>query len=450
MAIAVFLASSLVYIAVRNELRAQVDRSLLSRALSVRELAGNTYRCAVPAPRFGAAAGHTQYVTADGKVVCASRGEPTFPVSRRALRVAADGDETSFESAMVSETHVRVVTIPMWPGVALQVGRPLDEVDAILGRLGWVLALVGVAGIALAGSLGAAVARVALRPVDRLTRAAEQVAETRDPKRTIDDSGTDELARLASSFNTMLGALDDSLRAQRQLVADASHELRTPLTALRTNIEVLRRAARLPADERERILADIVTQIDDLTTLVGDLVDLARGDEPTQMEQVALDEIVAHEAERARANHPGVTFAADLQPSVVRGVPPRIARAVSNLLDNAGKWSGPGGVVDVSVAERTIVVRDRGPGIAREDLPYIFDRFYRAPAARSLPGSGLGLAIVRQTMQAHGGSVSVQNAPDGGAVFTLRFPDPRSLGVPEAIERTEGLEERSEGGPVGA
>jgi two-component system sensor histidine kinase MprB len=252
------------------------------------------------------------------------------------------------------------------------------------------------------------------------------VTETRDLSERIDASGRDELSRLAGSFNTMLGALEESTRAQRQLVMDASHELRTPLTSLRTNIEVLARAQDLPAEERAQILSEVTLQLDELTGLLGDLIELARGVEPAfQQEDVRLDLLVADTVERVAMRFPGLHFTTELEPALVVGTPERLHRAIGNLLDNAAKWSPPEGEVEIRVSgseTSSLCVRDHGPGIAPEDLPHVFDRFYRAPTARGMPGSGLGLAIVQQIAEAHGGTVAVDNAEGGGARFTLRLP----------------------------
>jgi two-component system sensor histidine kinase MprB len=259
--------------------------------------------------------------------------------------------------------------------------------------------------------------------VQRLTRTAEDVSKTRDLSRRIDASGTDELSRLAATFNTMLGALEDSARSQRQLVSDASHELRTPLTSLRTNIEVLARDEALPAGEREKLLRDVTEQLTEMTALVAELVELARGDQaPVEPEDVRLDLVTADAIERTRRNRPGVTFELDLQESMIRAVPSNIERAISNLLDNAAKWSPPDGEVEVSVRDGELTVRDHGPGIDPDDLPFVFDRFYRAPSARGLPGSGLGLAIVRQVAEAHGGTVTAEAADGGGTRMRLSLP----------------------------
>ncbi len=275
---------------------------------------------------------------------------------------------------------------------------------------------------ALAVALGLLVARAALAPVRRLTQAAETVTETGDLSERIDMRGRDELSRLASRFNAMLAALEESTRAQRQLIADASHELRTPLTSLRTNIEVLAQERPLPPGERERLLADVVEQLDEMTTLIAELIELAHGEQHAADErEVRLDLVTADAVERTRRNRPGVAFATDLEESVVRGVPETLERAVGNLLDNAAKWSPPGGAVEVVVRNGEVAVRDHGPGIDEGDLPYVFDRFYRAPSARGMPGSGLGLAIVRQVAQAHGGSVAAERAEGGGTVMRLRL-----------------------------
>ena len=220
----------------------------------------------------------------------------------------------------------------------------------------------------------------------------------------------------------MLGALEESDRARSQLVADASHELRTPLTSLRTNIEVLASDRELPAGERERLLSDVIEQLGEMTTLISELIELARAEQQQASdapEDVRLDLLVSDAVERARRNRPGVEFKTDLEESLIYGVPETLDRALGNLLDNAAKWSPPDGEVEVAVHRGEVTVRDHGPGIAEEDLPYVFDRFYRASSARGLPGSGLGLAIVRQVAQAHGGTVVAERAEGGGTL--MRF-----------------------------
>jgi two-component system sensor histidine kinase MprB len=258
--------------------------------------------------------------------------------------------------------------------------------------------------------------------VTRLTEATERVTRTRDLSERIDERGHDELSRLAASFNTMLGALEDSTRAQRQLVADASHELRTPLTSLRTNIEVLAGERSLPPGERRRLLDDVVEQLGEMTTLISELIELARGEQHrTEPEEVRLDLVAAAAVERARRDRSGVVFTTDLEETLVRGVPTTLERAVANLLDNAAKWSPPGAKVEVAVRDGQLTVRDHGPGIDESDLPYVFDRFYRASSARGMTGSGLGLAIVRQVAEAHGGEVSAERAEGGGTRMRLRL-----------------------------
>jgi two-component system sensor histidine kinase MprB len=315
-----------------------------------------------------------------------------------------------------------MLTFPVPPGAAVQIVRPLTEVDKSLGRIMNLLILIAGSGIAIAAALGLIVSRAALAPVRRLTAATENVTQTGDLSERIDDSGRDELGRLASSFNSMLAALEESTRAQRQLVADASHELRTPLTSLRTNIEVLASDRALPAGERERLLRDVIEQLGEMTTLIAGLIDLARGEQPqAEPEEVRLDLVVADAVERARRDRPAVSFAADIEESVVHGVPSNIERAVANLLDNAAKWSPSNGEVEVKVREGEVIVRDHGPGIEDADLPHVFDRFYRARSARGMSGSGLGLAIVRQVATAHGGTVVAERPEDGGTRITLKL-----------------------------
>jgi len=428
-AVAVVGASAITYALVRTELRSQVDETLQSRAQDlpphfdvIGDPGGNQFLGLRP-DRFGGVAVFTQLVRQDGKAI-APQGSDQLPVSSRAL-AAAKGEiaEPFYEDAHVEGTHVRVLTLPLGGGYAVQVARSLEEVDSILGKIKrWLIALA-LAGIALAAGLGLLVARAVLAPVQRLTRTAEDVSETRDLSRRIDASGTDELSRLAATFNTMLGALEESARAQRQLVSDASHELRTPLTSLRTNIEVLARDEALPAHDREQLLRDVTEQLTEMTALIAELVELARGDQaPVEPEDVRLDLATADAIERTRRNRPGISFKPDLQESMVRGVPSTIERAISNLLDNAAKWSPPDGEIEVSVRDGELTVRDHGPGIDADDLPFVFDRFYRAPSARGMPGSGLGLAIVRQVAEAHGGTVTAEAADGGGTRMRLSLP----------------------------
>lgn len=428
-ALAVVVASALVYVIAREELRAPVDEALERRAaeIAARPLGiatasdGRSYLAV--RPEFGEARGYVQLVRADGTVLVPPRQETELPVTETVLELARGGTEgTSWSDVSVDGAHLRVLAFAYGPDAAVQVARPLSEVDASLERLGLFLLLIAVSGVGIAALLGLVVSGAALAPVRRLTRAAEHVSETRDLSERIEVTGRDELSRLASSFNTMLEALEESTRAQRQLVADASHELRTPLTSLRTNIEVLASDRALPAEERGRLLTDVVEQLGEMTTLISELIELARAEQQAlEPEDVRLDLVTADAVERVRRNRPQVVFDAVLAESHVRGVPAAIERAIGNLLDNAAKWSPEGATVEVRVEDGAVTVRDHGPGIADEDLPYVFDRFYRARSARGMSGSGLGLAIVRQVAEAHGGSVAAERADGGGTRMTLRL-----------------------------
>jgi two-component system sensor histidine kinase MprB len=427
-AVAVAGASALTYVLVRNELRGEVDEALRESAAVLRVgidenvFTGEQFLRG-PRDPLGGAEGVVQIATAGGDAIPARGAEITLPISERTRDTAARREGAFFEDVRVADTHVRIYTVPTnEPGFALQIARPLEEVDTVLYRIKRLLLLVALGGIGLAAALGLGVGRAVLAPVRRLTDAAEDVTETRDLSRRIEETGRDELSRLAATFNTMLAALEESARAQRQLVADASHELRTPLTSLRTNIEVLSRADALPSGERNKLLHDVTEQLGEMTALIAELVELARGDRaPAEAEDVRLDLVTAAAIERTRRNRPGVRFRADLDETMVRGVPDAIERAISNLLDNAAKWSTPDGDVEVTVRGGEVSVRDHGPGIDPADLPFVFDRFYRAPSARSLPGSGLGLAIVRQVAEANGGSVTAERAEGGGTRMRLRL-----------------------------
>jgi two-component system sensor histidine kinase MprB len=426
-ALTVVFASILLYLVAREQLRAPVDETLESRAaeISLQPLGvlpgqgGHDYLAV--RPDFEGR-GYVQLVRADGSVLVPFRQKVEIPVDEDALGVAGDEGSAYWEDVTVDGTHLRVFTFGYEPGAAVQVARPLTEVDESLRRIGLVLLLIAAGGIVIAAGLGLVVARAALSPVRQLTETAERVSETQDLSERIEVSGNDELSRLAASFNTMLGALEESTRAQRQLVADASHELRTPLTSVRTNIEVLAGDRMLPPAERSRLLSDVVEQLGEMTTLIAELIELARAEQMTaEPEEVRLDLLVENVVERARRNRPEVVYTLDLEPATVSGVPATIERAIGNLLDNAAKWSPAGGEVEVVLSEGRLTVRDHGPGIADEDLPYVFDRFYRARDARGMPGSGLGLAIVRQVAESHGGDVVAERAEGGGTrmVFTL-------------------------------
>jgi two-component system, OmpR family, sensor histidine kinase MprB len=424
-ALAVVLASVVVYVVVRNQLRGTVDEALRDRAAEVARAPLRAFRVGgdaflAPGPRLGGAPGYIQLVDSDGDTIRPPEDLFELPVSGDELAVARGERRSFFDDARVAGVHVRVLTFPYGDGYAVQIARPLTEVDDSLSRIRLFLFLIAAGGIAIAAALGLAVARTALAPVRSLTDATERVTATGDLSERIETRGDDELSRLGGSFNTMLEALESSTRAQRQLVADASHELRTPLTSLRTNIEVLAGEHQLPAGERERLLHDVVEQLAEMTTLISELIELARvGQPPTEAEDVRLDLVAAEAVERAGRDRSGVTFTTHLSESVVRGDPAAIERAVANLLDNAAKWSPDGGKIEVVVRDGVVTVRDHGPGIDEEDLPFVFDRFYRAASARSTPGSGLGLAIVRQVAESHGGTVTAERAEGGGTLIRL-------------------------------
>jgi two-component system sensor histidine kinase MprB len=435
-AVAVVLASAVIYVVSRGQLRGQVDDALKARLRAVAySMIPGGVRIDFPDVPLGGAGGYAQIVSDDGRVFREEGSTLTLPHGGHAQAVATGDREDYFQDAVVSRTHVRILTAALRPGLAVQLARPLDEVDRALHRLRLILLLVAIVGVALAAGLGGVVARAALSPVRRLTDAAEHVTSTTDLTERIEIRGSDELSRLADRFNGMLAALDRSLSMQRQLVADASHELRTPLTSIRTNIEVLARATDMSEAERSQVLRDVVVQLEELSILIRDLMELSRGHEPNaQVEDVRLDEVVQRALDRAGKFARGVQFAARLEPTMVRGVPARLERAVGNLLDNAAKWSPPNGEVEVEVRGGEVTVRDHGAGIDQADLPFVFDRFYRAPAARGLPGSGLGLAIVRQVAEHHGGTVTAERAEGGGARFHLRLES-----VPVPVPSVESL-----------
>jgi two-component system sensor histidine kinase MprB len=324
-----------------------------------------------------------------------------------------------------------MLTVHVAQGRAVQVARPLDGIDGLLARLRVILALAIAGGTGLAALLGRAASKRLMAPIAEVAAAAEHVGETEDLGRRIDIRSSDEVGQLARRFNAMLdrlqdsrGQLDEAMITQRRLVADASHELRTPVTSLRMNVEMLMdMGERMDAAARRELLADLRAQTEEMSALVADLIELARGDVPgDQPEAIRLDDLARAAVQRAELHAPRVHFALTAAPTVVDGVPERLTRALNNLLDNAARHSPEDGTVDVVVDARGIVVRDRGNGIAGSDLPHLFDRFYRGTSSRGRQGTGLGLTIVRQVAEQHGGTVGVENAPDGGARFTLVLP----------------------------
>jgi two-component system sensor histidine kinase MprB len=416
------------YVVVRNELNAQVDSSLRDRAAAIATVSRTNPRrqglSRLPRDTpvaLGGLAGYVQFVRSTGKTSLTPGERVKLPVDG-AQAVARGQRGAFFRDVDVAGTHLRIYTRSAGPGTAVQVARSLADVDHALG---WIMILfIAISAIAIGASaaLAVLVARATLRPVDRLTADVERIAATRDLRAGTDESRSDELGRLARAFNTMLRALGDSLNAQRQLVADASHELRTPLTTARTSLESLQRHPEMPTADQARSIGVAVAELEEMTQLIDELVQLARGDvqsseqRPTRLDLVAADAIAIAERRSGRE------IRADLQPSTVFAAPEDLARAISNLLDNAIKWSPLGEAIEVSVSDGTCRVRDHGPGVAADDIPHVFDRFYRAAAARTLPGSGLGLAIVRQVAEGNGGTATVERAEDRGSIFTIRLP----------------------------
>jgi two-component system sensor histidine kinase MprB len=486
-AVAVVLASVLIYLLTSNQLHSQVDSQLRNRGRETsrvrrflearRPASGASERGPLglalgalpptPAsstgkpPRKAASGnatgdlfgrlppspnqvrGYQQIVGPGGRIIARSAPEVSLPVDASTRRLAEHGGKPVFGDARVNGISLRMLAEPLGGGRAVQFAQPLSEVDSLLSRLRLILALLDLGGIALAALLGRLVAGAAVAPLRRLGQATEHIALTRDLSGRIETSGGDEIGTLATSFNAMLdaleqsmSALDASVHAQRQLVADASHELRTPITSLRTNIEILQhQAENMEPQERRRLLSDVVEQIEELTLLMNDLIDLARGDGPrADNEEVRLDLLVEEAVERARRHSPATPLEVEVSPTIVIGVPARLARAVANLIDNAVKYSPAGEPVQIVLGTEELTVRDHGPGIPAEDLPHVFDRFYRGAEARGRPGSGLGLAIVRQVAAQQRGSVTAEPAPGGGTVMRLRLPGAEALETGEAGE----------------
>ncbi|MFG2718295.1 sensor histidine kinase [Streptomyces sp. NPDC048416] len=430
-AVVVLGVSTAAFFVIHYELYHQLDLNLTQSAtLAIQQNRGARPSVLAGECRFLSAPACAQIVPADPAKDAHERY--LLPVGPPVRAVASGAHTPYFSNITLPEGKpARMLTTPFGGGKSLQVALRSDSVQKGVGQAAWLLGAVGAAGVLFAAGLGYWVSRTGLAPLARLTATAEHIAATRDPSHRIElppgPSGKeDEVIRLAVSFNTMLGELEQSVTAQRRLVADASHELRTPLTALRTNAELLARADRLTAAQRDRASGALGRQIREVSVLVNDLIDLARDEEPTPLlEEVRLAPLLAHTVDTARAHWPATPFRLELADAsaTLPGVPARLARLISNLLDNAAKFSPVGAPVEVTLLAGELTVRDHGPGIAEADLPHVFDRFYRAERARALPGSGLGLAMARQIARAHGAEVSAHAAPGGGALFRVVLPD---------------------------
>jgi two-component system sensor histidine kinase MprB len=431
--VAILIATIVTYWVVQDQLVGQIDNALKAQGAAV-QTGRLQFGCNFPGlpANAGGPAPYAQVVLADGRQL--SCGGVSLRVDSHVMQLAQGNGSPYLTSINVGNAHLREIVFSVTLGqaqtAAIQLARPLASVDHVLSNLRLILILLCVGGVALAAALGRLAARRVLAPLGEVAQTASYITETDDLSKRIAVRADDEIGELATRFNTMLAhlessraALDESMRAQRQLVADASHELRTPVTSLRTNIEVLLEGGELGEEDRRRLLADVVEQSEELTALVSDLIELARGDEPTTgTDEVRLDRVVEESVARARRNAPGLKFELRAERVVVEGIAARLERAVNNLLDNAARHSPPGGTVEVDVDGSGVRVRDHGSGIEPTDLPHVFDRFFRGANVRGQQGSGLGLAIVRQVIEQHGGSVSAANAPDGGAVFTITLP----------------------------
>ena len=431
-AVTVIAASLSAFLVTRARLLGDVDQSLQQQVEQVlhdgraQRMPRGPFR---RGDRFGGPQFASQVIAPSGALDGTSAGPGDIPVTTRDKAVAAGTEPDYFWDAMINGVPVRGLTARLGPvladgtGAAYEVVRPIDEVRSVLSGLGIILLVVAGAGIALGAGLGWFISGRALRPVAVFTDETEDLADDGDLSRRLPEGGDDEIGRLTRVFNATLDQLEASADAQQRLVMDASHELRTPLASLRANIEVLQQAGSLPPDEHDALLRDVVQQTDELGALVTDIVHVGENANMIdEVQDVRLDDLVEASIERTRRLTPGITVLQDLSETVVDGVPERLARLVANLLDNAVKWTPADRPIEVRLHDRTLTVRDHGPGFATDDLPHVFDRFYRSPAARGMPGSGLGLSIVRQVADIHGAAVSAGNADGGGAVMTVVFP----------------------------
>ncbi|MFI5759187.1 sensor histidine kinase [Streptomyces sp. NPDC051569] len=434
-AIAVAAAAIVCWLLTRTQLRSELDNSLRNISAQSGAVQDALRGCAAGTnPGTGGTTNfaYIQVVGSDGSRCVFPYSEPV-KVQPQDIAVARGTERDTLHNSVTENgaaVRVRTSRVLVGPGsAAVSVSRPLSEIDSSLNRLALLLAAVAGIGVIGAGAAGLWIARAGLRPVDGLTLAVEHVARTEDLTVRIPVEGEDEIARLSRSFNSMTAALASSRDRQSQLIADAGHELRTPLTSLRTNIELLARSEEtgraIPPDDRKALMASVKAQMTELAALIGDLQELSRPDaaDPGPLQVVALHEVVTHAVERARLRGPDLSVGSDLRPWYVRAEPAALERALVNVLDNAVKFSPSGGSVEVALTEYgELTVRDHGPGIPAEELPHVFERFWRSPSARALPGSGLGLSIVARTIHQTGGEIALRPAAGGGTVAAIRIP----------------------------
>ena len=424
------------YLTTRSHLIGEVQHQLLGRVFLL--LRSNANRPAVPAPpALGGAPGYFQFVYPNGQVRVPEGGRAQLPADAHVLRISKQGRGSFFTTARIHGVHVEVYTVGDADAhYAIEVALPLTEIDSTVHELSLTYGILVGGGVLLAGLLGAGIARTALAPIERFTKQTQAVTDALDKPRRLEEKGAEELRGLAMSFNHTLDALERSIQAQRHLILDASHELRTPMAALRSDIQIFLEAGRLPDEERRGLQQAIVGELDELTQLVADVVELARGSSPSDhTEPIELDDIVKEAVARAQRRAPELAFSLELEPTEIVNAPERVSRAVTNLIDNARKWSPPAGRIEVDLRDGVLRVRDHGPGFKDEDIESVFDRFYRADDARRMPGSGLGLAIVKQAAEAHGGFAAATNAPDGGAVVRVSFGAWTAATVTEPVRR---------------
>lgn len=456
--IAVTVASLavLAYVFVSAQVNSSLDRSLYAaRDDLVRQQAddgeygedrdeGDSLTDGLPSlqvrTRPGGPAYFVQLVAADGSTRVPATADDSLPATADVLELARDGGDSFIYESETDEVHLRVLAASYGPGTVVLIAAPALELDDTLGRLQVAAVLTGLAGPVLGAVIGLLATRATIRPLRRLTEAAETVARTRDLSTRLPVRGKDEISRLTATFNDMLEALRAAEASQRRLVSDASHELRTPLTSLRVNVELLAgRGGELPADERQAVLEDIIAQASDLGQIMTGIFELARGQERAVASvPFAADLVVTEALAGARRDWPHVTFRADLSPCRLVGDPTRFGTGVTNLIDNAAKYAGSDGPVDVELGADVLRVRDRGPGIPPDDHEHVFERFRRAEKTQNVPGSGLGLAIVKQVMSEMGATVRAQPRPGGGTDLVV------DLGRPAAAGRTRPAAATSE------
>jgi two-component system, OmpR family, sensor kinase len=455
--VAFVLFAAIVYLLPRSRIDAEVDSDLHMLATELRsanviaERDGMVrFEIEQDLDNLETAASFFQVVDTNQKVTLRSRNMETFPLDFGPLDENGLRGEETLNYVVRGNSTIRVLTIPLYDNDQLigylQVGRLVDSIESF-NRFLVIALFVGFAGASASLFLAVLLTPSSFKPLEDMAAVTRQITNADDLSRRVPNTErTDEIGVLARSFNQLLERLERLFQTQQRLLADVSHELRTPLTAIRGNVDLMRRMG----DADPESLEIIQEEIERMTRLVGDLLLLARADAgglPLETKKVELDNLLFEVYRQVRLLEKSVAVkVTEVDQVCIMGDVDRLKQLLLNLISNAIKYTPDGGTVNVSLSKNNgwayLSVADTGLGIPAEDLPYIFDRFYRVDKARARGqsgqgGAGLGLAIAKWIAQAHGGDIDVVSKVGEGTTFTITLPivvEPKALSAESAAE----------------